>query len=185
VCADLFRLRASAGALLWTTIATAGCVVEAGDAAPPPVIVEPGRLTLRWMVSEAVDPNLCVLSRSAAIDIAVSTTARTLVGEFQAPCTAFATSISSLYPGTYEADALLIDTLGRARTTNVQILPFTVLDRTELIIDVDFPADSFLDGLERDAVGRAAGAATDHGVASAPPAERSTPPDAAQPMLLP
>jgi len=130
----------------------AGCIVDVGDSTPPPVIVEPGRLTVRWTVNENVDPNLCLLGRAAAIDILVSTSVGASAGEYQAPCGAFATSISSLYPGNYFADALLIDSVGRARTTNVQISPFTIFARTELVVDVDFPADSFLDGAPNGAV---------------------------------
>jgi hypothetical protein len=133
-------------ALLATMVGGIGCIVEAGDSTPPPVIVEPGRLTVRWTINEGIDPNFCVLGRAAAIDIAVTTSAGASAGEYQAPCANFGTSISSLYPGSYFADALLIDSVGRARTTNVQIAPFTIYARTELVVDVDFPADSFLDG---------------------------------------
>jgi hypothetical protein len=170
------------------SIVSSGCTVEAADATPPPVVVvDPGRLTVRWMVYEAVDPNLCVLGRAAAIDIAVSTLGGSSAGEFQAPCTAFATTISSLYPGDYVADALLIDSVGTARTTNVQMRPFTILGRSELILDVDFPADSFLDSATRDAIGRA-GSASDaaprepapNDVQKAPPAEQSASPNDAK-----
>jgi hypothetical protein len=157
VFADILGARAGLLVLFATTLAGVGCTVEAGTSAPP-ILVEPGRLTVRWTVSGRVDPNLCVIGRAAAIDIAVSTLAGGFAGEFQAPCTAFATTISSLYPGDYVADALLIDPAGLARTTTVQISPFTILDRTELIVDVDFPADSFFDGITRDAIGGAAGA---------------------------
>jgi hypothetical protein len=184
VFAEGSRRRAGALALFLTSVAAAGCVVEAVDSAPPPpvVVVEPGRLTVRWMVSERVDPNLCVLGRAAAIDISVSTTAGRFAGEFQAPCTAFATTISSLYPDTYVADALLIDSFGIARTTDIELRPFTVLDRSELIIDVDFPADSFLDGVARDAIGQSSGPdAAARAGQSAPPAPQSMRPrDATQ-----
>ena len=152
--AENVGIRAGAvAALLLSSIASPGCIVEAGDTAPPPVVVvEPGRLTVRWMVDEAVDPNRCVLGRATSIDIAVSTATGRSAGEFQAPCTAFATTISSLYPGDYWADALLLDSAGRPRTTTIEISPFTVFERTELVIDVDFPADSFLDSLDREPI---------------------------------
>ena len=183
-------IRAGAvGALFVASIASTGCIVETGDSAPPPVVVvEPGRLTVRWMVDEAVDPNRCVLGRAAAIDIAVSTIAGRTAGEFQAPCTAFATTISSLYPGDYVADALLLDSAGRPRTTSVEIRPFTVIERTDLVIDVDFPADSFLDSLEREVLGRAedeSARAASPSVLRAPPAVPSASPgDGAQPNAV-
>jgi hypothetical protein len=182
-------MRAGAlGALFMASIGSAGCIVEAGESAPPPVVVQPGRLTLRWMVDEAVDPNRCVLGRAATIDIAVNTTAGHVAGEFQAPCTSFATSISSLYPGDYVADALLLDSAGRPRTTVVDIRPFTVLERTDLVIDVDFPADSFLDSLDREVLGRSEDdghRAASSSVLRAPPAVPSASPgDGAQPSAL-
>jgi len=137
-------------AVLAVAVGANGCIVEAADSAPP--IVEPGRLTVQWTVRESIDPNLCVFGRAAAIDIAVYTIDEQSAGEYQAPCTTFVTSISALYPGTYYADALLIDSTGRARTTVVPIRPFTLYARTELVIDVDFPADSFLEGLQSNAV---------------------------------
>src|SRR5689334_22523556 len=169
VFGKMVRVRAGALGLFAASVAGAGCVVES-SAPPPPVVVEPGRLTLRWTVAESVDPNLCVFWDVAAIDVAVSTTAGQSAGEFQAPCTAFTTSISSLYPGNYVADALLIDSVGRARTTHVPIRPFTVIERTELVLDLDFPRDSFLDGRERNAVGGAPPNAPVTGQ-SAPPAD--------------
>jgi hypothetical protein len=188
VFAEKPALRAGAlGALFVASLASTGCIVETGDSAPPPVVVvEPGRLTVRWMVDEAVDPNRCVLGRAAAI--AVSTIAGRTAGEFQAPCTAFATTISSLYPGDYVADALLLDSAGRPRTTAVEIRPFTVIDRTDLVIDVDFPADSFLDSLDREVLGRAdeeSTRAASPSVLRAPPAVPSASPgDGVQPNAV-
>jgi len=177
VFAEILRRRAGVLGLFFASIGAAGCTIEAGPSAPPPVVVvEPGRLTLRWTVSETVDPNLCVLGRAAAIEIAISTAAGVSAGEFQAPCAAFATTVSSLYPGNYWADAWLIDAVGRARTTVIEIRPFTILDRSELILDVDFPADSFLDGLERNATGRAGNGAVSGTAASASPADPSASP---------
>lgn len=178
--AKAFCVRAGfVGVLFVVSMTTAGCIVAASDSAPPPVVVEPGRLTVRWMVYETVDPNLCVLGRAAAIDIAVRTSSGQSAGEFQAPCTPFATTISSLYPGNYVADALLIDSAGRPRTTNVAIRPFTILERTDLVIDVDFPTDSFLDSLEREAQQRASasGEASPGDAAPASPAAPSAAPE--------
>jgi hypothetical protein len=137
--------------------------------APSPIL-ERTRLTIRWTVDQSVDPNLCALGRVVAIDITVSTTAGELVGQFRAPCLAFATSISALSAGEYVADAVLIDATGKACTTVIAIHPFAVLERSELVIDVDFPADSFLDSFDRETIRlvsdsgapRAASAASDH-----------------------
>jgi hypothetical protein len=129
-----------------------GCFIETSDPGPPPVVVEPGRLIVRWLVTESNDPNLCVVAKVAAIDITVHTTSGEPAGEYQSSCENFATTISSLYPGNYVAEAVLIDSSGRPRTTIVDLRPFTIVDRTDLVIDVDFPADSFLDALTREAL---------------------------------
>jgi hypothetical protein len=138
------------GAAIAVAATAAGCFVEANDPAPPPVIDPSARLTVRWTVDEAVDPNLCVMGRAAAIDITVNAPSGQLAGEFQGACTSFATTISQLYPGNYGGQAVLIDSAGRDRTTTIDIRPFTVVARSELVIDVDFPADSFLDSLDRE-----------------------------------
>jgi len=168
-------VRAGACGLLLTAFVASGCFIETSDPAPPPVVVEPGRLTVRWMVTESKDPNLCVVARVAAIDVTVRTTSGQPAGEYQASCGTFATSISSLYPGSYVAEAVLIDSVGNPRTTTVELRPFSIVERTDLVIDVDFPADSFLDGLTREALPRDAGASEATSVAPssmsvAPPA---------------
>jgi hypothetical protein len=55
-------------------------------------------------------------------------------------CEAFSTSIV-LQPGTYAASAELTAG-GVARTTSVQIQPFTLFGNDELHIPIDFPANS-------------------------------------------
>ena len=132
--------------------ASGGCIVETNETITPPVVVQPARLIVRWTVNESADPNLCALGRVAAIDIAVSTTSGHVSGEFQAPCTAFATTISTLHPGEYVADAVLVDAAGRPRTTVIAIHPFSLIERWDLVIDVDFPAHSFLDSFEREMI---------------------------------
>jgi hypothetical protein len=65
-------------------------------------------------------------------------------GEFQAPREAFATTISTLPPDDYRATARLIDSAGTPRATPTPIAPFTLIAGSSLLIDLDFPADSFL-----------------------------------------
>ena len=110
------------------------------------------RLTMRWTVDQSLDPNLCALGHVEAIDITLSTTTGVLIGQFRAPCLAFATTIPALPPGDYVADAVLVDAMGRPRTTMIAIHPFALLERSELVIDVDFPADSFLDDFDRETI---------------------------------
>ena len=63
-------------------------------------------------------------------------------GEFQAPCTSFATTIP-LPPGTYSASAELVDDANNPRTTTIHVAPFDIVSGTALTVPVDFPASSF------------------------------------------
>ena len=139
-----------AGACL--ALGSTGCFFEASTDAgptpgPPPPIPPgptPGSLTLEWTVERSTDPNLCVLGRASTFDVVLTTTTGQFVGEFQASCGSFGTTISSLAPGGYYGAAQLLDASGRPRTTTIAINAFTVLDNSNLVIGLDFPADSFL-----------------------------------------
>ena len=140
----------SAGACL--AIAATGCFFEAStDAGPTPVPVPPptggpvpGTLTLRWSVDETTDPNVCIMGNAATFDVVLSTAPGQFAGEFQATCTSFGTTISSLLSGNYTGSAMLLDPGGQPRTTAIYIQTFTIFDNSNLVVDLDFPANSFL-----------------------------------------
>jgi len=137
-----------AGACL--AFGTSGCFFEAStDAGPPPPPPGPpvpvaGSLTLRWTVDEVTDPNVCIMGNAATVDIVITTSAGQFVGEFSAACASFASTISSLAAGGYAGTVQLLDSGGRARTTVIDLQPFTILENSNLIVDLDFPANSFL-----------------------------------------
>jgi hypothetical protein len=103
-----------------------------------------GQLTLRWTVDEMADGNVCIMGQAAAIDIVLTTTDEQPAGEYQAGCSDFSTNVSALTPGGYVGAAHLIDGAGRARTTTLRINPFSIVSGSRLVIDIDFPASSFL-----------------------------------------
>lgn len=129
-----------------------GCFFEASTDAgpapaplpPPPGPLGPGTLTLRWNVTETTDPNSCVIGNTPTFDVILTTSSGQFAGEFQASCASFATSVSSLVPGDYTGSAVLLDPQGRPRTTTVYIQTFTIIENTNLVVDLDFPASSFL-----------------------------------------
>ena len=135
-----------AGACL--AFGTSGCFVEAStDAGPPPPgppVPVAGSLTLRWTVDEVTDPNVCNMGNAAKLDLVLTTSSGRFVGEFLAACTSFSATISSLTEGGYAGTAQLLDSAGRPRTTVIDLEPFTILGNSNLILDLDFPADSFL-----------------------------------------
>ena len=134
-------------------LGAAGCFFEAStDAGPTPVGVPPpippgpapGSLTLRWTVDEVTDPNVCIMGNAPAFDVVLTTTGGAFAGEFQAACTSFGTNISALAPGGYWGAAKLLDGAGHPRTTTIAIQAFNIVENSDLLIDLDFPADSFL-----------------------------------------
>jgi hypothetical protein len=135
--AELCRAGLVAGACL--ALFSSGCTVNtSNDGVIVPVA---GRLILDWTIQGQQDPNLCTLGGASAIDIVVTTVGGSFVSEFQAPCAAFSTTISTLAPGSYAGTAELVagDT---PRTTQVPLDPFNVTS-TDLILTIDFPANSF------------------------------------------
>lgn len=111
---------------------------------PPPGAAGPGSLTIDWTVDEVTDPNTCIMGDASSFDIVLRTTDGQIAGEFQASCTAFSTTISSLAPGNYTGSAELLDGGGGQRTTEIVVQPFTIIENTNLVITLDFPANSFL-----------------------------------------
>jgi len=98
---------------------------------------------VRWTLNETADPNICIQAQAPTMDIVVTTVGGQFIGEFQAACEAFGTSIT-LSRGSYGASARLLGTGGQARTTTLNIDPFTIVENSSLVVDIDFPADSFL-----------------------------------------
>jgi hypothetical protein len=108
---------------------------------PGPVAPD-GSLVVDWSIDGVKDPNACFQSGAAAIEIEIIDSFGGSPGTFQQACEAFATSIS-LPPGSYSANALLLDAYGAPRTTMIAINPYTVQSNAELDIPIDFPAASF------------------------------------------
>lgn len=119
----------------------AGCFVS-NDSSPPAVVVATGTVVIDWTINGTKDPAQCIQGAASHLDVTVHSTAGGFVGEFQEPCASFATSID-LAPGSYVADAVLIDAAGAERTTAVPINPFTIHGNDTLDIPIDFPAQSF------------------------------------------
>ena len=127
-------------------LGAAGCTVQTTDPGPPVVLPPPadiGSLTLRWTVNGTTDPNTCLLGGATTFDVSLTTTSGQFAGQYQASCGAFATNISNLAADTYGGAARLLDGAGRARTTTIDIDTFNILGNSSLIVDLDFPANSF------------------------------------------
>jgi hypothetical protein len=110
---------------------------------PETVVVAAGsQLTVAWTIEGTSDPAACTAEGAAAIDIVVRTTGGVFVAEATAACEAAVTSID-LGAGAYVADAVLLDSAGHTITTAVDLGAVTLHGDDELVVDADFPADSF------------------------------------------
>jgi hypothetical protein len=118
-------------------IGLSGCVVTSNE----PITTGDGALVVDWTINGSTDPNQCNQSSATMLEIVVVPdigSPRT----FSQDCEAFGTSIQ-LEPGSYSASALLVDIDGNARTTTIDIDPFTIRGDDELHTPIDFPASSF------------------------------------------
>lgn len=137
---DFSSLRRLAAAVALTACAP-GCLFTLEDD-DHGAVYEGGAVVIDWTIDGSKDPALCDLSGTAAISIEIYTTAGQYAGTYEQHCDFFATSIE-LYPDRYEGDAVLIDPGGEERTTPVFFAPFRIYGGDELILPIDFPADSF------------------------------------------
>lgn len=129
------------GCLLVST-ALSGCVLEAGLSTPPPP--DPtGSITVRWTIAGTASPAQCAYYRADSLQLVVYDAAGQKVITTDAPCEAFNVTLD-LEPGVYQADATLIDAEQRGRSLTLPINDLQVTRGTELTVDTDFPARSFL-----------------------------------------
>lgn len=120
---------------------TPGCVVSS-DPGPPVVIADNGLLTVDWTIDGYADPDECDQSSALGISVLVTTWTGALIGDYFAYCDEFVISIE-LSPGSYYAEATLLDARDRPRTTTVSLGNFEIFGNDELFLAIDFPASSF------------------------------------------
>jgi hypothetical protein len=120
---------------------TSGCLVTS-DPGPPVIVADNGLLTLDWTVDGVADPDECDQSSSASIELLVMTRGGSVVGDYLEYCDEFVMSVE-LSPGSYYAEAALLDARDVARTTSVSLGDFEIFGNDELFVSVDFPASSF------------------------------------------
>jgi len=125
-------------------VALGGCAVEAGGTVGPGPGPAPtsGALTVRWSIDGSFDPNLCDVYTAPTMDVRVLSQNDGRLYEQTADCHSFSTTVS-LPVGDYTANATLLDPGGHARTTTVNLSPFTVSSGGDVVQDADFPRSSF------------------------------------------
>jgi len=129
-------------------VALPNCLVSANTQEPEPgatssdVSVEGpmppryGALALAWTIEQTKDPMQCEQSHFKAVEVLVTAADGSPAGEFQRSCGSFALTIG-LEPGTYSADALLVDTTFHDRNS-VHLSTFEIRGGDSLSIPIDF-----------------------------------------------
>lgn len=126
--------------LLAGLLQVSGCAVSSE---PAPVVTSGDAvLTVRWTVDESSDPRACAAEGASAVDVVVQTRSAGVVAEVVEDCEVSTTHLA-LAPGSYDADATLLDSGGHAITTRVELGPLVLYGNDELVVDADFPPDSF------------------------------------------
>ena len=123
------------GWLVGTCLAVTGCVVVSDHA-------NEATLTVTWTIDGHADRSRCRQGDVDSVDILIETVSGRTVDEFQAPCGAFEASVG-LPTGTYFVSVVLVDPDGNDRTTSVDSDPVILHYGDDVVVDMDFPADSF------------------------------------------
>jgi hypothetical protein len=109
-----------------------------GYGAPPA-----GDAIMQWTIAGGTDPAACDQLGATTFDVTLYDSSGQLAGQWVQDCTAFATTVEGLWADTYTGQADLLDANGRARTTSIDMVPFTVEPDSTVTVSLDFPADSF------------------------------------------
>lgn len=121
-----------------------GCSVTTGPA-PAAVILgteSTGTLVVSWTIALNADRDACTHAAVTTVSIHLATTRGADAGTYSQDCTAFSTSIR-LAPETYQGSAVLLDAMGRARTSAVTLQSFTILGGDVITTPIDFSIATF------------------------------------------
>jgi hypothetical protein len=121
---------------LLALLSMTGCVVHTDGA-------HEGAVTLTWTIDGVDDPAECRQGDVDLFVVHIETSDGDFGSDYDALCEDFAVTIE-LPSGDYHADAVLVDSRGREVTTAIATDDFAVYPGEEEVIDLDFPADSFL-----------------------------------------
>lgn len=128
---------ASGGLLV--CLGLSGCLfVDDDDDNVDPV----GTLTVRWTIDGLRDPLDCVDFDVDRLELRLYDGGR-VIDEFEPYCEDFTTTVE-LFDGIYDGDATLVDGFDRAVTLTEPLDSIDIIAGTDLLIEVDFPLDSFL-----------------------------------------
>lgn len=134
---------------LFLAAALTGCTVEAGLSTrprpPPPPEEEDNRgsMTVNWTIASSTAPAQCSYYRVDGLELVVYDDTGAEIVSTNAPCEGFSVEVE-LSPGTYHADATLVDADKRPRTVTLPLNDIRVTEGTDIALDIDFPSRSIL-----------------------------------------
>jgi hypothetical protein len=139
------RSGALAGAVVVTALALTGCTGQIAFQPTPGVVPEQaaGRVTVEFSVSGTQDPAICGAHAATELEVVVYDDAGQPVTTAYGPCEGFAVSLD-LPEGRYQAQATLVGPDRQPITTTLPLQDLDVVAGTELTVQADFPANSFL-----------------------------------------
>ncbi len=121
-----------AAASLAGLVLAGGCVIDVGQWR------HDGQASLSWTIDHGTDPAACDRRRAARVEVRTYDAwgaVRSVVG---APCAAFATTIA-LESGWYNADLVMVDSVGRSVTQTAKAEPFWIArQETTYLPTIDF-----------------------------------------------
>jgi hypothetical protein len=123
-----------------TALQLSGCIFESDDHDSRPHV---GTLTVRWTIDGLTDPGDCAAFGVDRMELALYTAFDEKIDEVNPVCEAFEVSVD-LDEGRYSADATLVDSFDRSATETQVLDALDVYGDNELVVDIDFPLDSFL-----------------------------------------
>ena len=123
-----------------------GCTVNTTEPTGTTTTTTPpasyGAASIRWSVAGSFDPAACSAHNVTTFDFRALDQATGAMTEATAPCSNFALTIN-LPPGQYTGNATLLGPDGRAKSTTLNLAPFSVGTGQTTSMDSDFPASSF------------------------------------------
>lgn len=126
--------------ILSSLLVGTACTVNTTETAPRNLTF--GTLQVDWSIGGVLDPNLCYQSGAATMAIEVYDARDELVASVTPRCEAMVASFD-LYPGSYYANATLLDAVGRERTTSVSTSSIFIYEAERTSVPIDFPSRSF------------------------------------------
>ena len=101
-----------------------------------------GTLVVSWTIKGRDDRVACDTAAAIGVRIHLVTSAGADAGTYGQACTAFSTSVR-VGPESYAGTAVLVDALGRARTSTVALQSFTVIGGDVITTSIDFGIEIF------------------------------------------